>query len=214
MTSGGGAPAAAVLEVPVLTGRLVRLEPLTLGHAPDLARAGGGDRSTFGYTWVPDGPDSAAAYVRDRTGDDGRMAFAQVRLADGRAVGSTSFLAMRRRPDDGRLFAVEIGATFLAPSAQGSGINAEAKLLLLSHAFDVWGVGRVDFKTDARNQRSRRSIEGIGARFEGILRSWQPSLVRGEQGDLRDTAIFSIVASEWPPVAEQLHRRVEAHRTT
>jgi len=214
VTSGGGAPAAAVLEVPVLTGRLVRLEPLTLGHAPDLARAGGGDRSTFGYTWVPDGPDSAAAYVRDRTGDDGRMAFAQVRLADGRAVGSTSFLAMRRRPDDGRLFAVEIGATFLAPSAQGSGINAEAKLLLLSHAFDVWGVGRVDFKTDARNQRSRRSIEGIGARFEGILRSWQPSLVRGEQGDLRDTAIFSIVASEWPPVAEQLHRRVEAHRTT
>jgi len=214
VTSDAGASAAVALEAPVLTGGLVRLEPLTLGHVPDLAQAGGGDRSTFGYTWVPDGPDSAAAYVRDRTGDVGRMAFAQVRLADGRAVGSTSFLAMRRRPDDGRLFAVEIGATFLAPSAQGSGINAEAKLLLLSHAFGEWHVGRVDFKTDARNERSRRSIEGIGARFEGILRSWQPSLVRGEEGSLRDTAIFSVVSSEWPEVAERLRRRVEAYRIT
>ena len=129
------------------------------------------------------------------------MAFAQVRLADNRAVGSTSFLTMRRRPDDGRLYAVEIGATFLAASAQGTGINREAKLLLLTHAFEVWHVGRVDLKTDARNERARRSIEGIGARFEGILRNWQPSLAHGEPGLLRDSAMFSIVASEWPSIS-------------
>ena len=68
----------------------------------------------------------------------------------------------------------------------------------------MWAVGRVDFKTDARNDRSRRSIEAIGARFEGVLRAWQPSHAVGEEGALRDTAMFSIVAEEWPAVRDGL----------
>ena len=205
---GHGAP-----PTPVLAGRGVRLEPLTLDHADDLARAAAEDRRTYGFTVVPDGLDEARRYVRDRTAAEASMAFAQVRLPDGHCVGSTSFLVMRRRPDDGRLFAVEIGATFLAASAQGRGVNAEAKLLLMTHAFEAWGVGRVDLKTDARNARARRAIEGIGARFEGVLRSWQPSLVPGEEGLLRDSAMFSVVAPEWPSVRDRLRRRLAGGRT-
>jgi len=198
------------VDVPVLAGRLVRLEPLSSAHVADLARAAAEDRSTYGLTTVPDGAAEVAEYVRRMTSSGGYAPFAQVRTADGRAVGSTSFLTRRRRPDDGRLFAVEIGATWLAASAQGRGVNKEAKLLLLTHAFDVWGVGRVDLKTDARNDRSRRSIERIGARFEGVLRNWQPSHAAGEAGGLRDTAMFSIVASEWPAVRDRLRDVVDS----
>jgi RimJ/RimL family protein N-acetyltransferase len=101
-------------------------------------------------------------------------------------------------------YAVEIGGTWLATSAQRSGINTEAKLLLLDYAFETWHVGRVDLKTDARNDRSRNAILRIGASFEGVLRHWQPSLVEGEEGTLRDSAMFSIVDSEWPSVRERL----------
>ena len=90
--------------------------------------------------------------------------------------------------------------------AQRRGFNREAKLLLLTHAFEQWRVGRVDLKTDARNARSRAAIGGIGARLEGVLRSWQPSLVAGEEGRLRDSAIYSIVADEWPGVRHRLLR--------
>jgi RimJ/RimL family protein N-acetyltransferase len=203
-----GAPhvGASLADVaPVLSGRRVRLEPLCADHVPDLAAAADEDRRTYGYTTVPGGAVDTAEYVRARLSPD-FMPFAHVRTSDGRAVGSTSFLTFRHRPDDGRLFAVEIGGTWLAASAQATGINREAKLLMLTHAFEVWQVGRVDLKTDARNDRSRRSIEGIGARFEGVLRNWQPSLVEGEEGGLRDTAMFSIVAAEWPSVGECLRR--------
>jgi RimJ/RimL family protein N-acetyltransferase len=105
-------------------------------------------------------------------------------------------------------YAVEIGGTWLAASAQGTGINVDAKLLLLTHAFEHWQVGRVDLKTDARNERSRNAIARIGATFEGVLRSWQPSLVAGEEGRLRDTAMFSIVAGEWPAVRARLDQRL------
>jgi len=213
MTTGGTVqpePAPHEPETAILVGRLVRLEPLSFHHVPDLVRAAGEDRNTYGYTAVPHGAQDMAEYVRERMASDSWMSFAHVRVADDRAVGSTSYLTFRRRPDDGRLFAVEIGGTWLAASEQGNGTNKEAKLLLLTHAFEVWGVGRVDLKTDARNDRSRRSIEGIGARFEGVLRSWQPSLVPGEDGGLRDSAMFSIVAAEWPVVGEQLRRTVRS----
>ena len=201
-------PGEPAIDVPVLAGRFVRLEPLSVDHVPDLALAGGGDRTSFRYTTVPDGTPEAAEYVARLTGSDRYMPFAQVRTVDGRAVGCTAFLTYRHRADDGRVYAVEIGATWLAPSAQRSGINKEAKLLLLSHAFDVWRVGRVDFKTDARNHRSRRSIEGVGARFEGILRNWQPSHVSGETERLRDSAMYSIVDADWPAVADDLRQRI------
>ncbi len=93
---------------------------------------------------------------------------------------------------------MEIGGTWLAASAQRTGINVEAKLLLLAHAFDEWGTARVDLKTDARNAKARAAIEGLGARLDGVLRSWQPSQAPGEADRLRDSAMYSILAAEWP----------------
>ncbi len=186
----------------------MRLEPLSLDHVPDLTRAAGEDRSPFAYTTVPDGSEQVVEYVRRRMASDNNMAFAQVRTVDGRAVGCTSFLEFRRRGDDDSLYALSIGGTWLAASAQRSGINQEAKLLLLSYAFEHWRVGRVDFLTDARNERSRRAIERLGARFEGVLRNWQPSHAHGEGDMLRDTAVFSVIGSDWPTVAEGLRRAV------
>ncbi len=105
----------------------------------------------------------------------------------------------RAEPD-----AVEIGGTWLAASAQRSGINTDAKRLMLTHAFETWRVQRVDLKTDARNDRSRAAIERIGGRLDGVMRNWQPSLVPGEEGQPRDSAMYSIVPSEWPDVRARL----------
>jgi N-acetyltransferase len=103
---------------------------------------------------------------------------------------------------------VEIGFTWLAASAQGTGINPEAKLLLFTYAFETLGVSRVDLKTDARNERSRRAIATAGAHFEGVLRSWSASWAPGEEGKLRDSAMFSVIATEWPAVKSSLAARV------
>jgi RimJ/RimL family protein N-acetyltransferase len=200
-----------VLEPPTLLGARVRLEPLALEHVDDLVAAAGADRATYGFTTVPDGDAAMWHYVRTRLelADAGEwVPFAQVRVADRRAVGVTNFLTLRREPDAPSPYAVEIGGTWLGAAAQRSGINVEAKLLLLSHAFDVWRVGRVDLKTDARNERSRDAIAAIGARLEGVLRSWQPSHVQGEEGELRDSAIYSIVAAEWPEARDGLQVRL------
>ena len=111
-------------------------------------------------------------------------------------------------PDRDDVCAVEIGWTWLAASAQRTGINAEAKLLLLEFAFETMNVARVDIKTDARNERSRRAIVGIGATFEGVLRQWSPSRVPGEEGLMRDSAMFSVIAAEWPRVQAALQARL------
>jgi RimJ/RimL family protein N-acetyltransferase len=108
-------------------------------------------------------------------------------------------------------YAVEIGWTWLGPGARGTGINAESKLLLLTYAFETWRVARVDLKTDARNERSRRAIEGLGAQFEGVLRSWQPSLAPGEESLMRDAALFSLLADEWPAAKAALRARLDRH---
>jgi RimJ/RimL family protein N-acetyltransferase len=202
-----------VLDVPPLSGRLVRLDPLDLGHVDALTAASGEDDATYGFTTVP----RTRAVMRDHTEvllterDAGEaVPFAQVRVADGRPVGMTRFLLMRWIPGATTPYAVEIGGTWLAAGAQRTGINREAKLLLLSYAFDAWGVERVDFKTDARNQRSRSAIEALGARYEGVLRRWQPSHVPGEEGRLRDSAMYSITADEWPEVRDGLTGRLVA----
>lgn len=190
----------AFADVPVLQGDMVRLEQLTPDHATDLAAAAEEDRSSYGFTWVPRA-DEVDAYIRAQLGrvEAGRMlAFAQVRISDGRAVGCTAYWDPRYWPGGSRLSAVEIGFTWLAGSAQGTGLNTEAKFLLFRYAFEEWQVARVDLKTDARNQRSRRAIEGLGARFEGVLRNWSQSWAPGEAGKLRDSAMFSIIAEEWP----------------
>ncbi len=194
---------------PTLTGAHVRLEPLAGEHAGDLARAAGEDRSAYHYARVPDGLLEASAYVAELLDQVARaetLAFIQRRLSDGVIVGATRLLNLRR--GEGRLFAAEIGGTWLAGSAQRSAINTESKLLLLSHAFDSLGVARVDLKTDARNERARAAIERVGAHFEGVLRHWQPSQVRGEEARLRDSAMYSILAEEWPDVAARLSERL------
>ena len=187
------------LETPVLDGRLVRLEPLSAAHANEIAAAASEDRATYDYTMVPDGLAGAADYVADLLGARERgetLPFVQRDARSGRLVGATRFLNLRFARES--LFAVEIGGTWLAASAQRSGLNTEAKLLLLDHAFTDWRVARVDFKTDARNERSRAAIARLGATFEGVLRHWQPSVVAGEEGRYRDSAIYSFIDTEWP----------------
>jgi RimJ/RimL family protein N-acetyltransferase len=205
---------AFLADVPVLHGSLVRLEPLSVGHGADLAVAAEEDRSAYGFTVVPRAWEMEE-YLRAHSGraEAGRMApFAQIRLADGRAVGVTAYWDPRFWPGgserSGRLSAIDIGWTWLAASAQRTGINAEAKLLLMGYAFETLGVVRVGFCADARNEGSRRAVAGLGARFEGVLRHWSPSWAPGEEGQLRDSALFSVIAAEWPAARANLRRRL------
>jgi RimJ/RimL family protein N-acetyltransferase len=200
------------LDVPVLHGSLVRLERLSMSHASDLARATEEDRSSYGFTLVPRAAE-VKAYLTAQLARDGLTPFAQVRRRDGTAVGCTAFWDPRTWPGRPDPRAVEVGWTWLAASAQGTGINVEAKLLLFTYAFETLGVVRVDLKTDARNERSCRAIERLGARFEGVLRSWSPSWAPGEEGMVRDSAMFSVVAAEWPAVKSALTVRL-AHVST
>ena len=197
-------------DPPVLSGDLVRLEPLSPAHQADLAVAAEEDRGSYAFTVVPraTGVGDYLAAQTERAAGGELVPFAQIRRADGRAVGATSYGHPRWWPGRPGLCAVEVGWTWLAASAQGTGINTEAKLLLLDHAFGPLGVARVDFKTDARNTRSRRALAALGARFEGVLRSWSPSRVPGEEGGLRDSAMFSILAPEWPEVRTALRIRL------
>jgi N-acetyltransferase len=198
-------------DVPELRGSLVRLERLAVRHAGELAEAAAADRSAFGFTWVPDGTAEALAYVRTQLGRAEAaelVPFAQVSVADGRAVGCTAYFNFRALPGSAGPFAVEIGCTWVAGPAQRRGINVEAKFLLLSYAFEQLGVARVEFTTDARNQRSRRALEALGARFEGVLYRFSPSWAPGEAGQLRDSAMFSVTAEDWPGCREHLLRRL------
>jgi RimJ/RimL family protein N-acetyltransferase len=198
------------LKAPVLEGTSVRLEPLGPQHAADLAGAAEEERGTYAFTWVPRA-EEVDAYLDAQAARaaTGRLApFAQISLATGRAVGATAYWEPRSWLTEDRLDAVEVGFTWLARSAQGTGINAEAKLLLFRHAFEVWDVARVDLKTDARNSRSRAAIESVGARFEGVLRNWSRSWAPGEEGRLRDSALYSITAAEWPGCRARLESRV------
>ena len=199
-------------EAPVLDGPLVRLEPLGQQHAADLAKAAEEDRGSYEFTWVPRAAD-VAGYIDAQLerAETGRLApYAQVSTATGRAVGATAYWDPRTWPDTDRPLAIEVGFTWLGASAQGSGVNAAAKLLLFRHAFENWGVARVDLKTDARNNRCRAALASVGAQFEGVLRNWSRSWAPGEDGKLRDSAMFSITAEEWPERRSRLERRLAA----
>ena len=201
-----------VLDIPVLHGRLVRLEPLSRSHATDLADGAEEDRASFGYTWVPKRPDidEYIAHQLQQAESGKLISLAQIRLADDRAVGCTAYFDPRAWPGrPSEPCAVGIGWTWLAASAQGTGINVEANLLLLRHAFEL-GVARVDITTDARNGRSRRAIEKLGATFEGILRQWSPSRAPDEEGDLRDSAMYSIIRTELPRYDARLQSRLDS----
>jgi hypothetical protein len=124
--------------------------------------------------------------------------------ARGALLGQTRLFTFRSFPGHPDPTALEIGGTWLAGPAQRTGVNTAAKRLLLGHAFDTLGTQRVELRTDVRNARSRAAILRIGAQFEGVLRSWQPSFAPGEASMLRDSAMFSIVAAEWPRVKAHL----------
>ncbi len=197
------------LQVPTLVGRHVRLEPLGIAHAGGALDAAREDRVTFGYISVPSELSAMTAYVEEllvERATGAAVPFAQVDVRSGRVVGMTRYLSMRRRRSDSLPYAVEIGGTWLSASAQRTGLNTEAKFLLLRHAFEEWRVARVDLKTDNRNERSKAAITRLGATFEGVLRNWQPSQVGGEEDRYRDTAMYSILDEEWP----DRRRRLEA----
>jgi RimJ/RimL family protein N-acetyltransferase len=200
---------SAPFEEVVLTGRFVRLEPVSLDHVPGLVAAAAEDRSTYNWTPVPDGADEFRAIVEQALTerDAGRRLTFATMTGDGRVVGSTSYLDPQRWPGGrGHLDSIEIGATWIAASAQRTAVNTEAKLLMLAHAFDGLGVHRVVLNTDARNERSRAAIARVGATFEGVLHSFR----YGVEGTPRDTATFAIPARDWPGV----HARLEARLTT
>ena len=193
----------------VLRGQTVTLRPLAASDAGALAAAAAESRQEFVYTRVPDGVEQAHEYIELALAEreaGRRLPFAIV--WHDRVVGSTSYLDVQRwrwpagsplqraaYPD-----VVEIGATWLAASAQRTRCNTEAKHLLLTHAFEVWQVHRVALKTDARNAKSRRAIERLGAMFEGVRRADMP----GQDGSVRNSAYYSIVQAEWPAVRRTL----------
>jgi len=194
-----------------LRGRVVHLTPMATDDVDGLLAAATEDRATYGYTTVPGDHAGMVAYVDDLLAQRDRgqdLPFTTRDASDDRIVGSSRFLWLRSYFDRDVPDAVEIGGTWLAASAQRSRINTEAKLLMLTHAFETWGVQRVDLKTDARNERSRNAIERIGGKLDGVVRNWQPSLVPGEEGTPRDSALYSIVPSEWPAVRAALAARL------
>jgi RimJ/RimL family protein N-acetyltransferase len=207
-------PFPSDLTFPVLAGDLVRLEPLGHRHAADLAVAAEEDRGSYRFTWVPTAAE-VGGYVDAQLARAaaGTLApYAQVDTATGRAVGVTAYWDPRLWPDRDELCAVEVGFTWLAASAQGRGLNTEAKSLLFAHAFEQWRVARVDLKTDARNDRCRAALDRAGAHFEGVLRCWSRSWAPGEAGLLRDSAMYSVVAPEWPACRDVLAARLATRR--
>ena len=203
-----------ILTCGALAGNIVRLEPLSPEHVPGLQMAAEG-AATSPFATVP-APETVEDYVAHSLArrDTGAYApFAQVEVATGRVVGHTAYLTPRWMPD-GRLFAVEVGSSWLSPTARGTAINPAAKLLLLTQALEDWGVDRVDIKTDARNEVARGAIAALGATFEGVLRAWQPSLAPGEEGRTRDTAMFAMTPEQWPGVRTRLVERIERRSTS
>lgn len=187
----------------VLAGRYVRLEPLERRHEPALLAAAR-DPEIFRWFLTPPlgDPVEMAKWLDDALQAQAartEVAFATVRLSDGRVVGSTRFLDIRRPHRS-----LEIGNTWLAREAQRTAINTEAKLLMLAQAFEGWGAVRVQLKTDERNAASRAAIARLGCRFEGILRKYQARY----DGFIRDTAMYSLLAEEWPEARARLQARL------
>jgi N-acetyltransferase len=200
-------------EAPIMRGRHVELVPLEPHHADALLAAAMFDRTSYGFTEVPGDAEHMARYIAKllaKCDQETDLPFAQRLTADGRLVGCTRFLEMRRWRDRPEPDEVEIGGTWLAADVQRTPVNTEAKLLMLTHAFEVWHVDRVALATDVRNERSRQAIERIGARFEGVLRHHRPSTVAGEAGRPRDTAIFALTDDDWPAARAALVSRLAA----
>lgn len=192
------------IEPVLLEGKKIRLEPLSLNHHADLCAAGLHDQI---WRWAPvalKSPGNMKDYIQTALDEQARgvsLPFATVEKASGKAIGSTRF---------GNIDAVnkraEIGWTWIAPEWQRTFVNTEAKYLMLKHAFEMWQCNRVEFKTDALNERSRNAILRIGAKAEGVFRQHMTT----ESGRLRDSAYFSIINTEWPKVKVALEEKLNA----
>jgi RimJ/RimL family protein N-acetyltransferase len=189
-----------------LEGQHTRLEPLSLAHQEALiAAASDGELWNSTVTLVPN-RDTMTAYTEAALTAQARgseLPFVIISKSAGKVVGTTRFYEIDR--NDRRL---AIGYTWLSVSAQRSAINTEAKLLLLTHAFEFWKFNRVEFITDVLNQQSRKAILRLGAKEEGILRSHMVM----PNGRVRDSVCFSIIADEWLEVKAGLATRLASHR--
>ncbi len=180
-----------------LAGPHARLEPLSHDHAESLRDATrDGDLWKLWYTAVPT-PEGMTAEIDRRLALQAREAMLPWTVfdANGRVVGMTTYMNV-----DTTFKRVEIGSTWYAARVQRSPLNTQCKRLLLAHAFDTLDCIAVEFRTHRLNTQSRRAIERLGAQLDGILRAHQVS----PNGALRDTAVYSITAAEWPTVRAHL----------
>lgn len=193
----------ALPDMPTLEGDYVRLEPLSHDHADDLREATqDGKLYELWYTPVPS-PEGMTAEIDRRLGLYGQgtmMPFATVDAATGKAIGMTTFMNIKLEN-----FKVEIGSTWMANSYQGTAINPEAKMLMLSYAFDVLGCNAVELRTHEKNAQSRAAISKLGAKLDGMLRN---DMVM-PNGTIRNTAVYSITKDEWPGVHDGLIARLD-----
>ncbi|MFN3662175.1 GNAT family N-acetyltransferase [Yoonia sp.] len=193
------------IEPITLTGKYVTLAPLARDHHDSLVAAvQDGALWQLWYTSVP-APDAVAAEIDRRLtlqAAGAMLPFTVSSNSTGQVVGMTTYMNI-----DTASPRLEIGSTFYAKSAQRTPLNTEAKLLLLSHAFDTLGCLAVEFRTHFMNQQSRRAIERLGARLDGILRQH----MRLPDGSLRDTCVYSIIASEWPMVRRALAWKLDQY---
>ena len=184
-----------------LTGQHVMLSPLSQAHCSDLQEAcEDGQLYNLWYTMIPRPEDMAAEIDRRlELQASGSMLPFTVMTPDGKAVGMTTYMNI-----DASNKRVEIGSTWYRKSVQRSPLNTEAKLLLLGHAFETLGCIAVEFRTHFINHQSRRAIERLGAKLDGVLRNHMVM----ENGTLRDTAVYSILPAEWPMVKANLQHRL------
>ncbi len=188
-------------DPPVLVGRHVTLRPLLPEHRAALAAAAAGLTDLF-YANVSNMADPdrfMAAAFKER--DFGRSMPCVVELPDGKVVGLTRYMRMNEAHRR-----VEVGGTFYAKSMQRTGVNTEAKLLLLGHAFEVLQCNAVQIRTDWFNRASQRAIERLGAKRDGVLRSHQVM-----DGRVRDIVVYSIISCEWPGVRQNLEHLLSRH---
>jgi RimJ/RimL family protein N-acetyltransferase len=188
-----------------LEGRHATLLPLDPGHAAALSRASAeGGLHELWYTAIPS-PEGMEAEIARRLDLRAASSMLPFTTCDdgGRPVGMTTYMNI-----DHATPRVEIGSTWIAPSAQRGPLNTEAKRLMLAHAFEVWGCTAVEFRTHRLNTQSRRAIERLGAQLDGILRAH----MRLPNGTLRDTAVYSITAADWPAVRAHLDWQIARPR--
>lgn len=198
MTSAHASHPTSLLEPVVLEGEHVRLEPLSTAHVDGLAAAvveGGLENAWYTAVPTPEGMADAVAQRLAWHAEGLKNPWVLRRTSDGRLVGATHFWAV-----DAVNRRVEVGGTWLAASSQRTGINSEAKLLLLGHAFEACDAIAVELRTHWHNRQSRAAIERLGAKLDGVLRSHQV----GPGGVLRDTCVYSVLPHEWPAVRATL----------